>query len=609
MEAAWGAFGSDSDSDDDDSVNSSSHHQAEPNTLFQLSADAAILAITQDFASLTKTTGVGLSERVLNVTSVLNEDEGSEEAVVLRTMMTERVVQKGMKIVGAENNALSALCDAAVLIVGNTNDLQSNSTLNARHNLIPGGSLWLILKRGENEDNNNTSFDCFHRSIWQEPLCVSSSSSFSIYKIHKRSCLINAASCPWMDKLSIVGKEVAIAAENACGNIKAEENESYLSFELSLASRVSIVPSVAERTRESIQAKSSANDVHTTILTDANVKNAIGKLRDHGFVVIKGLLPPEQTIPWGNVVLEDFTSAVKALKNNQSRPVDLLNPDKGQFEPLSYKEMAMREDLRVDLRSGPLMEKKRSEENNSALQTMSNSNVSDFGNQPTIITAETTGTTQSWRYHPSILAILKGLFNPRDDSLYKGNFGRWNFGGNGPDGSAQPFRLGQIGSVVSCPGSGDQAIHADTPHLFEHMDCHPCHYCNVFTPGYTVTNNETESPSVQNDFADGEWTGCSTMGGTALVYDSHRLSVSAMLLSEDDDKHNPSLRRQLLQLLTLRPALDAGDIVIFDNRTLHYGIANTCKGDTTGKDPNAGRRPMLYLNVTQSWFHDPKVSR
>jgi len=84
-----------------------------------------------------------------------------------------------------------------------------------------------------------------------------------------------------------------------------------------------------------------------------------------------------------------------------------------------------------------------------------------------------------------------------------------------------------------------------------------------------------------------------------------------MLLSEGDDSgsenDNASLRRQLLQLLTLRPALDVGDVVIFDNRTLHYGIANTSKGDTTGKDSNAGRRPMLYLNVTQSWFHDPKV--
>jgi len=99
------------------------------------------------------------------------------------------------------------------------------------------------------------------------------------------------------------------------------------------------------------------------------------------------------------------------------------------------------------------------------------------------------------------------------------------------------------------------------------------------------------------------------------VHGSHKLSVSTQLLSEDDvdmdtngngNSDNALLRRQLLQLRTLRPALDAGDVVLFDCRTIHYGLANTSQGDTTGKDINAGRRPMLYLNVSQSWFHDPK---
>lgn len=603
MDAAWGAFGSDSDSDDDDVEQA--HQPSNVHAFFESTATAAQLAITQYFASLTKVSGIGLGERVVAVSGVLHEDEYGEEA---KTMMTECVRSKGMKVMTEDD--VSSACDAAVCIVGNTSDLKSSSCLNILHRLIPGGVLWVIMKSQENEIENISSFDCcFPESIWEKISCTSTtSSSFSMHRIQKRSCLVNAMSCPWMDKKSIIGKEVALAAESICGNFNLVENESYIQFELRMASRVTIIPSVAERTREKIL---SADEVYTTILTDANIKSAIGKLRDHGLVIIRGLLPPEQTIPWGNVVLEDFKSAVETLKNHPLRPVDLLNPDKGQFEPLSYKEMAMREDLRVDLRSGPSMEKLRSQDNKLSAKVMAGSNVTDVGNQPTIITADTIGTARSsWRYHPSILAILKGLFNPRDDSLYKGNFGRWNFGGKGPDGSPQPFRLGQIGSVVSCPGSGDQAIHADTPHLFEHIDCHPCHYCNVFSPGYKVTNDQTENPSVQNEFVDGLWTGSSTMGGTALVYDSHRLSVSAMLLSEGDngnENNDATLRRQLLQLLTLRPALDAGDIVIFDNRTLHYGIANTSKGGTTGNS-NAGRRPMLYLNVTQSWFHDPKVS-
>ena len=98
------------------------------------------------------------------------------------------------------------------------------------------------------------------------------------------------------------------------------------------------------------------------------------------------------------------------------------------------------------------------------------------------------------------------------------------------------------------------------------------------------------------------------------MHGSHKLSVTAELLYEDDaditDRSGTSdraaLRRQLLQLRTLRPALEAGDVVFFDCRTIHYGLANTSRGDLTGKDTNAGRTPMLYLNVSQAWFHYPK---
>jgi hypothetical protein len=215
----------------------------------------------------------------------------------------------------------------------------------------------------------------------------------------------------------------------------------------------------------------------------------------------------------------------------------------------------------------------------------------------------------NWRFHPSIIAILKALFNPKDDELSKGNFGRWNFGGSGPDGSPQPFRIGPIGSVISCPGAGDQAIHADTPHLFEHIDCLPCHYCNVFTPGFITSVDEENDGYFKHEFDnDGVWTGNTTMGGTALVNGSHKLSVTATFLAEDNGMSSSEslTRKQLLQLETIRPALDVGDVLIFDNRTLHYGLANNSSGDKTGVNVNAGRRPMLYLNVTQAWFHDPK---
>ena len=207
---------------------------------------------------------------------------------------------------------------------------------------------------------------------------------------------------------------------------------------------------------------------------------------------------------------------------------------------------------------------------------------------PSIVDADIAGTVACWRFHPSILAIV---FNPREASLFGGNFGRWNFGGAGPDGSPRPFRLGQVGSVLSCPGLGDQVIHADTPHLLTHR-LPPVSLFERFHPQLSRRRQS-----------------CQRM---PFVHGSHRLSVSARLLSEDDNDHMTGndddgtdaamMRRNMLQLRTLRPALDAGDILFFDPLCL----ANTSMGDKTGKEINSGCRPMLYLNVTQSWFHDPK---
>ena len=164
-------------------------------------------------------------------------------------------------------------------------------------------------------------------------------------------------------------------------------------------------------------------------------------------------------------------------------------------------------------------------------------------------------------------------------------------------------------------------MHADTPHLFDHVDCLPCHYANVFTPGYdrkSRTGADAAAPTDNNDDeldADGNWTGNSSMGGTAFVEGSHRLSVSAMLTLEEEEYNNdngngdelPLSRRDMLRMRTIRPALEAGDVVFFDNRTLHYGLANDRRrSSTNGGGSGEDRRPMLYLNCTQSWFHDPK---
>ena len=207
MDAAWGAFGSDSesDSDDDDNAVESKNEQTQSKSVFETTVSAASVAITQHFASLTKATGIGLGERIVAVACTLHGDDCCVEAEELRKMMAEGLIRRGMKAITGNDDGMGE-CDSAVLIIGDQNDLHNKTSLNIRHRLLPGGVLWLIVKSQDNNENGSTSsssFDCFPTSIWERMSCVSTSSPFSVHKIQKRSCLVNAMSCPWFLRLLI----------------------------------------------------------------------------------------------------------------------------------------------------------------------------------------------------------------------------------------------------------------------------------------------------------------------------------------------------------------------------------------------------------------------
>lgn len=632
MADVWGAFG-DSSSDDEDAADSSSPSPIDDDQ-FDAVADAIALALTQHFATSTKITGVSLKERVVGIGQRYSEDMCASN---WRKAMSKRLICRGLQL--AELNKSSCqCCDAAILIENKQprNGDNNHESSHVRRSLLPGGYLWLIIPIDDTTSADKTDVDEslnkrlidehvheYSESIWDlvSASVIYSSATFLVISIQKRSCVINTWSCVWMNKEQRI--DIQLSSKNLDDNndkFPIHENMTYLQYERNAACSITISPSVMERTSVKLDASNpNEKPVYATVLTESNVRRATEILSKHGVVVIKGLLPPCQTVPWGDAVLADFNAAVSQLRNHPKRPVDLLNPHTADsFEPLSYREMAMREDFRVDLRSGPNMEMLRQSQNELGYSDLSESRESNYS--PNIIRDDFAGSVGSWRSHPSILSIIRSAFNPKEaSSLFKGNFGRWNFGGDGPNGSAQPFRLGQIGSVLSCPGSGDQAIHADTPHLFEHTNCLPCHYMNIFTPGYQIIEDSVNDCFRNEHDCDGIWTGNSTMGGTAFVHGSHMLRVSAQLLSEDDTEHmvtdedddsnytNAAMnRKNLLQLRTLRLSLCEGDVIFFDCRTIHYGLANTSQGDKTGIDVNAGRRPLLYLNVTQSWFHDPK---
>lgn len=217
---------------------------------------------------------------------------------------------------------------------------------------------------------------------------------------------------------------------------------------------------------------------------------------------------------------------------------------------------------------------------------------------------------QSIRFNPEVLQIVQSLLNPKENKfgpraksgppLHKGNFGRWNFQGSGPNGSNQNLRVGNVAAVISLPGAADQAIHADTTHLFEHNDCLPCHYAHVFSSGL----DERDLEMVGKFDSDGNFTGDSDVGSTAFVHGSHRLSVTARLTGENVGEPVGGPNDEM-HVRIIRPSLQLGDVLIFDTRILHFGLANQSNKIYSEKSIGI-RRPMIYMNMTSAWFNDPK---
>ena len=222
-------------------------------------------------------------------------------------------------------------------------------------------------------------------SIWDLDSAseVHSSTYFLVFSMRKQSCIVNAWSCPWMDKRQRIRGRMLLSAMVDGGRsgklfpMMSANGMTHLQYKRNAACAVTISPSVAERggggrilddvsDPPSSSSEEGGPASFTTIPTDANVQRVTEILREHGLVIIKGLLPPSQTVPWGDAALADFNAAVSRLRRHPTRPVDLMNPrtaaaaadaddaaasdeHRAAFEPLSYREMVMREDLRVDL--------------------------------------------------------------------------------------------------------------------------------------------------------------------------------------------------------------------------------------------------------------------
>lgn len=290
-----------------------------------------------------------------------------------------------------------------------------------------------------------------------------------------------------------------------------------------------------ERDTVSVIALSAKERANSRVLHDTTIKLAANLIRDTGYCILTGLEDEQICTEYGQAVLADLHHAARILMTRpKHESVDLYHPCDSLNDPSVYKELSMREDCRMDLRDGPMLRKHR------------------------------TSANIPLRHHPDILSIISAVMNPVP--FTPANYGRLNFDGQeGPQ-----IKSGAVGGIVSLPGAADQAIHTDTPHLYEHIHL-PAHYINAFTLG---THPQTN------------------VGQTAFIHNSHRLDFVRKFIRDEDDGLNTAIYDYMV-----RPRMNLGDVVLFDTRILHFGLGNASEDF---------ERPLLYTNFTQPWFHDPK---
>ncbi|RQM29084.1 hypothetical protein B5M09_002008 [Aphanomyces astaci] len=288
------------------------------------------------------------------------------------------------------------------------------------------------------------------------------------------------------------------------------------------------------------------------VLSVESHARAVQILRDCGVVILRGLFDPDTVRTWGAAALDDFADVAATLEARHD--MDVFNP--GEKPPRhNFVEFATREAFRCDLRHTPRL---------TALRTT----------HPTP-TARTSRDINP--RHPVVLAILEDVAQPDGGPLNDGNYGLWNFSFGGP-GSRQPLVHGDVGAIVSTPGCFNQKIHADIPHLFNTLDTPP-HLLHVFLPAC----------GDEGGFAAGQ---------TAFVVQSHRLATCARMMAEDGRGVDECMAK------TIRPHVGLGDVVVFDCRVLHLGLANTTAA--RGAKADGVRRPILYVNWHAPWFEDKK---
>jgi len=531
----FGAFGSGDDDSDDSEMevgNGSGRDCSDPNQSEGSAASASALCLTKSF--LRANSKILLGQRRVYIQNCTNDDTREND---WKAVLTNRGIGNLISVKDSNDN----LCDALLsLYPCNT----TRAILEAYKYLVPGGLLLVV-----SNDSDASSLDMDAQLSPTDWVPNSNGKDVNIERIYDSGD---------NKYVFVLQKRLAQIQERTC---------------LWLSSKHSVI---RERARvEEATVLLSADEISNSHLTEPSLVRAVERMKKYGYCILPRLLDPNECQSWGQAVLSDLHQASELLLKEG---VDIFHPQSSENDPASYRELSMREDLRMDLRDGPQLRKMRGgreKVSNNKPIVLQRDNTSPSSEGDNVVASDKIN--PFFRQNASMLEVVRRTMNPQVGDLYKGNFGRWNFSGSGPDGSYQDMRLSSIGGIVSLPGAAEQALHADTPHLFE-VQTLPAHYINAFTLGCAADDQ---------------------VGCTAFIHGSHFIEFTTKYMAESDNSNSSNKAKagdEVYEFL-VRPQLELGDVLLFDCRTLHLGLANMS---------DRVERPILYCNMTHAWFVDVK---
>lgn len=314
------------------------------------------------------------------------------------------------------------------------------------------------------------------------------------------------------------------------------------------------------------------------------------------------MIPTRKAHTYDKAVKKDVNQIRNIIQHKHN--IDILfdeyyscsNPSNGL--PTTYSEMCVKDDYRIELRNGPNINSSFQDlhdwiqQSKGIIEIISKvmNPLSDYGDYDNvsnnIIYIDDSDNDEQLKENFKQWDIKNSYINTSSyNALFNNNYSDDN---NKNNDYTTP-RINSTSFLVTFPKCDDEEIlnanDTTTNQLFQYYcttkknskkEDLPPHSINVCIP--------TSPSSIKSN-------GSNLTGGTAFVAGSHQSYKNNAYI------HN----KKLLYNNIMRPSIVPGDIILFDSRVLHFGLANNASLDHNNKFWNT----ILCLNYTKSWFVDP----